>query len=412
MKIVDVICSESKTGFYFDDQKAIKAGAENDGLAYIGDPVTSGFTSIRQPGEAISVMLILEDGQIALGDCAAVQYSGAGGRDPLFLAKDFIPVINENIKPWLVGLEVDQFLTNARALDLMEINGKRLHTALRYGISQALLDATAKTNKTTMAEIIQKELIITTPLERRPIFAQSGDDRYLNAEKMIIKKADLLPHALINNVETKLGYDGAILKDYVEWLRNRILEIGDEGYQPILHIDVYGTIGQAFDMDTDKQAQYIMKLEETAKPFDLIIEGPMDAGNKNDQIMELAALTARLKELGSNVKLVADEWCNTFDDVKDFVDAKAGDIMQIKTPDLGSVHNVAEAILYCNDRGFGSYVGGTCNETDVSARCTTNVAMGAHASEVLAKPGMGVDEGFMIVNNEMNRIVAFANRKN
>ena len=32
-------------------------------------------------------MLILEDGQIAWGDCAAVQYSGAGGRDPLFLAR-------------------------------------------------------------------------------------------------------------------------------------------------------------------------------------------------------------------------------------------------------------------------------------------------------------------------------------
>lgn len=46
-----------------------------------------GFTSVRQAGESISVLFILEDGQIAHGDCAAVQYSGAGGRDPLFLAK-------------------------------------------------------------------------------------------------------------------------------------------------------------------------------------------------------------------------------------------------------------------------------------------------------------------------------------
>lgn len=411
MKIVDVICSESRTGFYFDDQKAIKAGAENDGLAYIGEAVTEGFSSIRQPGEAISVMLILEDGQVALGECAAVQYSGAGGRDPLFLAKDFIPVIMDNIKPWLVGLEVDEFLTNARALDLMEIKGKRLHTAIRYGISQALLDATAKTNKVTMAEIIQKEFKLTTPIKRLPIFTQSGDDRYLNADKMIIKQADYLPHALINNVETKLGFDGSILKDYVEWLKNRIQEIGAPGYTPKLHIDVYGTIGQAFDLDTEKQAQYIVELEKTASPLELIIEGPMDAGSKAEQIKHLAALDARLRELGSNVKLVADEWCNTFEDVKDFVDAKAGDIMQIKTPDLGSVHNVAEAILYCKEKGFGAYVGGTCNETDVSARCTTNVALGAQATEVLAKPGMGVDEGYMIVNNEMNRIVALANRK-
>lgn len=98
MKIVDVVCAEGKTGFYFDDQKAIKMGAGHDGFFYTGKPVTEGFTSIRQAGEAISVMFVLEDGQVAYGDCAAVQYSGAGGRDPLFLAKDFIPVIEKRHK--------------------------------------------------------------------------------------------------------------------------------------------------------------------------------------------------------------------------------------------------------------------------------------------------------------------------
>ena len=85
MKIVDVVCSAGRTGFYFDDQKAIKMGAEQDGVRYVGKVVTEGFTEIRQAGESISVMYVLEDGQIAYGECAAVQYSGAGGRDPLFL---------------------------------------------------------------------------------------------------------------------------------------------------------------------------------------------------------------------------------------------------------------------------------------------------------------------------------------
>ena len=109
MKIVDVVCAPGRTGFFFDDQKAIKSGAVSDGAAYIGTPVTPGFKSIRQAGESISVMLVLEDGQIAWGDCAAVQYSGAGGRDPLFLAEDFIPVIDKYIKPALVGKEADNF---------------------------------------------------------------------------------------------------------------------------------------------------------------------------------------------------------------------------------------------------------------------------------------------------------------
>ena len=78
MKIIEVVCSKGRTGFYFDDQRAIKQGAGHDGVFYTGAPVTEGFTSVRQAGESISVMLILEDGQIAYGDCAAVQYSGAG----------------------------------------------------------------------------------------------------------------------------------------------------------------------------------------------------------------------------------------------------------------------------------------------------------------------------------------------
>ena len=87
MKIIDLICSKGKTGFYFDDQRAIKNGANSDGFTYRGEAITPGFTNIRQSGESISVMIILEDKQIAYGDCAAVQYSGAGGRDPLFWQK-------------------------------------------------------------------------------------------------------------------------------------------------------------------------------------------------------------------------------------------------------------------------------------------------------------------------------------
>ena len=109
MKIEKVICSKGRTGFFFDDQKAIKAGAQNDGAAYIGQPVTPGFTSIRMAGESISVQLVLSDGQIAWGDCAAVQYSGAGGRDPLFLAEDFIPYIQEVVAPHLIGRELTSF---------------------------------------------------------------------------------------------------------------------------------------------------------------------------------------------------------------------------------------------------------------------------------------------------------------
>ena len=109
MKIKNVILSKSYTGFYFDDQKAIKLGADHDGFMYLGNPATEGFSSVRQTGEAISIQLVLEDGSVGYGDCAAVQYSGAGGRDPLFLASDFIPFLEENIVPLLIGEDVSTF---------------------------------------------------------------------------------------------------------------------------------------------------------------------------------------------------------------------------------------------------------------------------------------------------------------
>ena len=131
MKIVDLVCSKARTGFFFDDQRAIKKGAVSDGAAYFGETVTPGFKSVRQAGEAISVMLILEDGQIAWGDCAAVQYSGAGGRDPLFLAEDFIPIIEKHIKPELVGKEADSFKGLCEMLENIQVDDSDLSEA--YG---------------------------------------------------------------------------------------------------------------------------------------------------------------------------------------------------------------------------------------------------------------------------------------
>lgn len=405
MKIVDVVASAGRTGFYFDDQKAIKNGAGHDGMFYIGEPVTEGFAKIRVPGESISVMLILEDGQVAFGDCAAVQYSGAGGRDPLFLAKDYIPLIEGEIKDKLVGREVGNFKELAEEFDHLEIGGKRLHTAIRYGITQAILDAVAKAKHLTRAEIIKAEYNINDEIKRVPIFAQSGDDRYNNADKMIIKEADVLPHGLFNNVDEKTGKNGELLLEYIEWLRDRIIKHRSrEDYNPIFHIDVYGTIGDFTNNDVNKMADYMKKVEASAKPFRVRIEGPMDMGEHEKQVEVLAALTKKLDEDGTKVELVADEWCNTYEDIVEFADKGAGHVIQIKTPDLGGINNTVKAVLYCKEKGVGAYCGGTCNETNRSAEILTEISMATGALQQLAKPGMGVDEGIMLVNNQMSRV--------
>jgi len=175
MKIVDVVSSPGLTGFFADDQKAIKEGAIPDGFIYRGEPKTPGFSTIRQPGESVSVMLVLEDGQVAYGDCATVQYSGVGGRHPVFKSKDLVRCIEGEWAEWLRGISLDQFRPLAEQLDQLPFNSPS-PKAIRYGISQALLDAVARYKKLTMAEVIAQEYGTNVSVKPIPIFAQSGDD--------------------------------------------------------------------------------------------------------------------------------------------------------------------------------------------------------------------------------------------
>ncbi|MEE4245192.1 MAG: methylaspartate ammonia-lyase [Kangiellaceae bacterium] len=407
MKIIDVLLVAANSAFYFDDQQAIKDGARQNGFIYTCKPKTHGFHSIRQAGEAISIMLVLQDNSTAMGDCVAVQYSGAGGRDPLFTTEQFIPFIEQHIKPRLLQLDVSSFRNNAEFFDQLIINGEPLHTAIRYGLSQALLDATAIANHCLKAEVICKEYNLPISAEPVAIFGQSGDDRYSGADKMILKQVDALPHGLINNVESKLGNNGELLLEYVEWLRGRIIDTrGHDNYRPDIHIDVYGTIGTIFNHDYQRIAQYIAQLQEMAKPFQLYIEGPIDQGDRQKQITGLKAICEQLTILNSPAKIVADEWCNTYQDIIDFADADCCHMLQIKTPDLGSVHNTVKAVLYCKQKGIEAYQGGTCNETDISAHTCVHLALATRPERMLAKPGMGFDEGLMIVKNEMQRSIA------
>lgn len=413
MKIKDVILTRSYSGFYYDDQNAIKQGAQHDGFFYKGEPVTDGFKVIREPGEVISIQLVLEDGSVGLGDCVAVQYSGCGGRDHIFLIDENMPLLQVKIVPMLIGEDVSKFRPLAEKYDRLLIDGKRLHTAVRYGLTQAILSATAASRRLTMAEVVREEYDVEdTEYKVIPVFTQSGDDRYMAADKMILKEVDVLPHALINNVETKLGKNGEILLSYIEWLKDRILTHRlNPDYNPILHFDVYGTVGLAFDNDVDKMLEFLLKCEKAAAPFRIRIEGPTDTGDREGTLKYEKILTEKLLACGSKLEIVADEWCNTLEDVKLFADEHAGHILQIKTPDLGGVNNICEAIIYCNKHGVGSYCGGSCNETDISARVTTNIGIACNAIQFLAKPGMGVDEGYMIIKNEMNRVVALANSR-
>jgi methylaspartate ammonia-lyase len=408
VKIVDLLTVPVLTGFYTDDQAAIRAGAEHDGFAYVGEPVTAGFRAVRQAGEALSVMLLLDDGTVEYGDCATVQYGGTAGREPTFSSESAARDIAEYVLPVLRGREITGFRELSAEIDSIETPNGQLEKAIRYGLSQAILAAVAASRRVTMAEVIRDEYDTGAPIERVPIYAQTGDDRYINVDKMILKQVDVLPHGLINTV-AKLGSHGELLEDYLRWLVRRIVDLRrSTEYRPRIHIDTYGTIGTIFDGDIVAVADYLAGLGKICAPFELTVEHPLDGGSRDRQIELCAALRAELRARGASTLLAVDEWCNTLEDIRMFVAAGAADVIQVKTPDLGGINDTIEALLLVRDAGIQAYCGGTCNETDRSAQVSAHVAMACMASQILAKPGMGVDEGLMIVNNEMARTAALA----
>ena len=132
---------------------------------------------------------------------------------------------------------------------------------------------------------------------------------------------------------------------------------------------------------------------------------------QGEQIELFRKLRETLRKNGTKIGVIADEWCNTLEDVRLFTDEKAADVLQIKTPDLGGINNTIEAVLYCKRHGMGAALGGTANETDQSARICTHIGLACRPDFMLSKPGLGVDEALMIQRNEMHRTLALLKAK-
>jgi methylaspartate ammonia-lyase len=404
VRIRGLLTADALGAYWYDDQAAVRAGAVHDGFDYAGSPRTPGFERIRMPARALSVGLVLDDGHVAWGDAMTVQYSGAGGREPPFDPTLARAVLASEVAPRVAGLELDGFRADCARVFSSDTTALR-SPALRYGLSQGLLAAHAHAARTTMAEVLCADYGLPVVPEPVPLFAQSGDDRHANIDKMILKRVGVLPHGLINNRE-KLGPRGATFAEYARWVAKRVRALGDRDYVPVLHFDLYGTAGLEFDGDVEAIADFLARLGESLAPFRVRIETPFDFGSHAAQLDGFARLRAALARLGSAVELVADEWCDTLDDVRAFANSGAAHLVQIKMPDVGSLADSAAAVLECRRAGIEAYLGGSCAETDVSARAAVHVALATRPAMLLAKPGMGVDEGLTIVGNEQSRALA------
>jgi len=403
MKITKIMFSAGRSSFLHQDREAMRRGAKPNGYLFDGDPVLPGYDTITQPAGIVSVMLQLEDGSVAYGDCADVILAGYAGRDRPFKPYEHLPTLHDVIAPRLLGRELDLFRPLAEEFDRIEVKGRPLHMAVRYGVTQALLHGVAIARREQMAEVVAREYGQTISGGILKILSSCMRDNYNLHDRMILKRADILPHSSFGDIDRHIGRDGQLFLDYVTRFRQRVQEIGAPDYTPQLHFDVYGSIGELFGDRAEPVADYLGRVAEAVQPFELMIESPFVMGSLASQIEIFAQLRDMLVRKGIAVTIIADEWCNTLEDIRAWADAAAADMVQIKTPDLGGINNTIDAAIYCNGVGMPAYLGGTANETDQSSKITTHIGLATRPAFLLSKPGMGGDESYALQINEMSR---------
>ena len=400
MKLTSLHASAGIGGYYWRDQEAIAQGAERDGFLYRGQPVTPGFDKIIQVSSTVLLTAQADDGREIHGDCATVNHAFRSGRQAAPVAAELISQAEGPLSEWLLGRSLESFRKAAAQLDSIQLHGKPLHMAMRYGMSQVLLQAVAAHRRVTMAEVLAAEFGLKLARTPAPLLGSCGGSWYENVDKAILRELPFFPQTAM----VRLDQVDA-LPQYAAWIAERVRQMGSPGFAPTLHYDLHGLLSLRVKDDVDAAVKYLREVEKASGPHPVLFEDPLDAGNRGDQIALMRELRNALRKAGSGIRLIADEWCNTRADVEEFVGSGCCDLIQIKMPDLGGVDNTVMACMTCTQGGVGIYLGGSCNETDLSARVSSHVALVVDPVEFLGKPGLGVDEGVMVVTNEMTRAI-------
>lgn len=385
-------------GFWVNDQPAIQLGAPADGFFFKGPALSPGFSAIREPSVAYCIMLELADGQYAYGDCVTVLNLGYGGRPAPVLAQD-LHKTQEVLRALFEGRRFDGFRAAAALLD-SEPHQDMLLRPIAFGMSQALLSAAALSARTTMARVLMREYGVQH-YSLPGLAGSCGGNWKDNVDKAIARRISMFPQYAIQTRE-----QCERLPEYVSWINARIDEIGGQGYAPDLHFDFHSSLGRMLDNNVDAICNYLSDVMSRAGGRQVYFEDPLYADTAPEAMERMAQLYEELEQRGMTCRLVADEWVNAPGEAKRFAQARAAHVFQIKTPDNGSLTNTIDSIRTCHEHGILPYLGGSCNETDISVRASVHVGMAMNVWRMFTRPGLGFDEGLMVTTNEMRRTAA------
>ena len=362
---------------------------------------------IRQPARVLSIGLQLDSGETAWGDCLSVSFAGKSGRDQAIQASSAREAIQEN--SLLLALQKFKGNLLCEADAGLAIEFPDWKPAIRFGVSQAMVNAVAVSNHCLATDVLQQALGSVAAIAAPALQGSCGSNWHDAVERMIVAGVKYLPQGQFENLAEELGADGSRLFSYISWLKERIAKLSPvsltgTNFPRVITLDFHGALGQIFNGNVNAIVDYIERLAKSCQPFDLHVESPVVEETFHAQVNKLSKLTEAIRSRGISVKIIADEWANSLDEIKILATQTVLDGIHIKMPDTGSILDSGRAVEVCKANGIFVLLGGSCTETASSAQLAAHLAMATGPNALLVKPGISFDEGFSLITNELAKI--------
>ena len=393
------------------------------------------------PGQGVGatvlqVGLVLSDQHIAWGDCIDVQ-----GFSAEYLQK----TITDHISPILIGKPASKFRDNGAGLDALietititetiqppapegvsrrnllraafeeplppavtrkyEVT-RPLAASVRYGISQALLEAAAYASGCSAVEMITSQYDFSLPTEMVPLYTELRPTQLKSLGRIYAYRPGAISvvYPGVDPVK-EVGERAEFSQRYTRMMKEAALAEGapNEFKPRILH-SMKGAYSTIIGESTGKTLGRLSGLDTNARPYEVIVIDPMAWPERDKQIDKMKRLVDLMRlRVNMSLKVAIHADIKTVQDVRDFVEAKAAHFVVLDPLQMGSLHAVIDGAQICRDAEIGVLIGGVSAETTRASRLTTHVALALQPDYILAKPASQV--GIVTVNNEMNRIL-------
>ncbi|MCB8945055.1 MAG: hypothetical protein H6658_15015 [Ardenticatenaceae bacterium] len=276
---------------------------------------------------------------------------------------------------------------------------------LRYGLSQALVQAVAHERGQGVADVLVEEYGLVSRKTAVPLHAEINPLTPLSLEMIVNNPIASIGYSISGtNPVAELGQNGEVLQRFARQLKEMLVETADP---PSLsfYFNVRGGYGRLCGDNLGQILGMLYGLEKAAEPFLVRVQDPFIFPDQAAQIKNLASLKSYLQTRKMKLQLVAQSGIHTATAAQALVQADAAHMLHLHLPQMGSLDEGVTAVQHCQQNNIAVLWGGTPEETEIAARLSMQAALAVQPDLLLVKLGRLGETAVSLLHNEMTRQV-------